>query len=40
MEKMEGSMKILASGIHKNHENVKIGRAGQLVEEGIPPYCS
>jgi organic radical activating enzyme len=40
MGKMEGSMKILASGISKNHENIKSGRAGEQVEEGIPPYCS
>ena len=40
MGKMEGSMKILASGIHKNHENINTGKAGLLVEEGIPPYCS
>ncbi len=40
MEKMEASMKVLASGIHKNHENLKTGNAGKLVEEGIPPYCN
>ena len=40
MEKMEGSMKILASGIRKNHENIKSGKAGEQVEEGIPPYCN
>ena len=39
MEKMEGSMKMLASGVQRNHENLKSGKAGQLVEEGIPPYC-
>ncbi|MBC8286981.1 MAG: hypothetical protein H8E42_05840 [Nitrospinae bacterium] len=39
MAKMEGSMKVLASGIQKNHENLKTGKAGHLVEEGIPPYC-
>ncbi|MBT7937526.1 MAG: hypothetical protein HN722_15140, partial [Nitrospina sp.] len=39
MEKMEGSMKVLAEGIRKNHENLKTGNAGKLVEEGIPPYC-
>ena len=39
METMEASMKLLASGIHHNHENIKTGKAGQLVEEGIPPYC-
>jgi hypothetical protein len=40
MAKMEGSMKILASGIRKNHENIKSGKAGEQVEEGIPPYCN
>ncbi|MCS5621613.1 MAG: hypothetical protein NZ656_06670 [Nitrospinaceae bacterium] len=40
MEIMEGSMKVLASGIRKNHENVKTGKAGERVQEGIPPYCS
>ena len=39
MAKMETSMKVLASGVQKNHENLKTGKAGQLVEEGIPPYC-
>jgi hypothetical protein len=40
MAKMEGSMKILASGVRKNHENIKSGKAGLQVEEGIPPYCN
>jgi hypothetical protein len=40
MAKMEGSMKTLASGIRKNHENIKSGKAGEQVEEGIPPYCN
>jgi organic radical activating enzyme len=39
MGKMEKSMKVLASGIRKNHENLKAEKAGYLVEEGIPPYC-
>ena len=39
MDKMETSMKTLASGITKNHENLKAGKAGIHVEEGIPPYC-
>ncbi len=39
METMETSMKVLASGISKNHENIKTGKAGTQVEEGIPPYC-
>ena len=33
-------MKVLASGIRKNHENLKVGKSGHLVEEGIPPYCN
>ena len=40
MGKMESSMKILASGISKNHENITTGKAGEQVEEGIPPYCN
>jgi len=39
MDKMEASMKILASGVSKNHENLKTGKAGIHVKEGIPPYC-
>ncbi len=39
MEKMQVSMKVLASGIRKNQENQTTGKAGHLVEEGIPPYC-
>ena len=39
MKKMEESMRVLASGIRKNQENLKSGKAGHLVEEGIPPYC-
>ena len=39
MDKMETSMKILASGVRKNHENLTTGKAGIHVEEGIPPYC-
>ena len=39
MGTMEASMKVLASGIRKNHENIKTGKAGEQVEEGIPPYC-
>ncbi len=40
VEKMEASMKTLAAGIQKNHANIKAGKAGRLVEEGIPPYCN
>ena len=39
METMDTSMKLLASGVSKNHENIKTGKAGTQVEEGIPPYC-
>ena len=39
IKKMEESMRVLASGIRKNQENLKSGKAGHLVEEGIPPYC-
>ena len=39
METMEASMKLLVSGVSKNHENIKTGKAGIHVEEGIPPYC-
>ena len=37
METMDTSMKLLASGVSKNHENIKTGKAGTQVEEGIPP---
>ena len=39
METMDTSMKLLASGVSKNHKNIKAGKAGTQVEEGIPPYC-
>ncbi|MEK9628771.1 MAG: hypothetical protein VW455_07090 [Nitrospinota bacterium] len=39
METMESSMKKLASGVRKNYENIKAGKSGLHVEEGIPPYC-
>tara|TARA_Y100001936_G_C16040599_1_gene651331 strand:- start:71 stop:1003 length:933 start_codon:yes stop_codon:yes gene_type:complete len=39
MDKMEISMKILASGVRKNHVNLTAGKAGIHTEEGIPPYC-
>tara|TARA_B100000686_G_scaffold42559_1_gene44439 strand:- start:418 stop:1350 length:933 start_codon:yes stop_codon:yes gene_type:complete len=39
MKTMEASMKRLASGVSKNHENIKTGKIGIHVEEGIPPYC-
>jgi organic radical activating enzyme len=40
MDKMEVSMKVLASGISKNYDNIRSGKAGEQVEEGIPPYCN
>ena len=39
METMDTSMELLASGVSKNHKNIKAGKAGTQVEEGIPPYC-
>jgi hypothetical protein len=40
MDKMEVSMKVLASGISKNYDNIRSGKVGEQVEEGIPPYCN
>ena len=37
--KFEESSKIMFAGISKNQENLKSGRSGKWVEEGIPPYC-
>lgn len=39
LAKFEASSKKMAAGIAKNLENIKNGRAGTWVEEGIPPYC-
>lgn len=39
MAKFEESRKKMAAGISKNQANLKSGRAGKWVEEGIPPYC-
>ncbi len=40
LQKFEASGKLMARGILKNRENIKGGRVGQWVEEGIPPYCN
>ncbi len=40
LKKFEASSKIMARGILKNRENIKSGRTGEWVEEGIPPYCN
>lgn len=40
LEKFEASSKIMAAGIVKNRENIQNAKAGDWVEEGIPPYCS
>ncbi|NIQ03663.1 MAG: hypothetical protein GWM98_27700, partial [Nitrospinaceae bacterium] len=39
LEQFERSSRKMASGILKNQENLKNARAGEWVEEGIPPYC-
>ncbi|MBT3922180.1 MAG: radical SAM protein [Nitrospina sp.] len=39
MQKVEVSRKKMVSGIQKNHQNINNGKAGEWVEEGIPPYC-
>lgn len=36
----EMSGKIMAEGIRKNRENIASAKAGEWVEEGIPPYCN
>ena len=40
MAQMAESRKKMAAGIVKNRENIQNSRAGQWVEEGIPPYCN
>ncbi len=40
LEKFAVSGKIMAAGIMKNRVNMQNSRAGEWVEEGIPPYCS
>ena len=40
VEKFEASSKIMAAGIAKNRDNILNAKAGEWVEEGIPPYCN
>jgi len=37
--KFEASRRKIEAGIHKNRENLKGEKAGEWMEEGIPPYC-
>lgn len=37
--KFEASRRKIEAGIHKNKANLKSEKAGEWVEEGIPPYC-
>ncbi|MEO2044718.1 MAG: radical SAM protein [Nitrospinaceae bacterium] len=39
MRQIEVSRKKMVSGTFKNHQNINNGKAGEWVEEGIPPYC-
>ncbi|MBT5550647.1 MAG: radical SAM protein [Nitrospina sp.] len=39
MQQVEQSRKKMVSGTLKNHQNINQGKAGEWVEEGIPPYC-
>jgi len=39
LQKFGESQKLMASGVSKNIENMKTGKAGEWVEEGIPPFC-
>ena len=39
LQKFEASQKLMASGALKNKANIKNNKAGEWVEEGIPPYC-
>jgi len=39
LQKFEESQKLMASGALKNKANIKNNKAGEWVEEGIPPYC-
>ena len=39
MNQIEISRDKMISGAMKNHQNIKSGKAGEWVEEGIPPYC-
>lgn len=40
MAQFEVSRRKIASGIAKNRHNLENQRAGEWVEEGIPPYCT
>jgi organic radical activating enzyme len=39
MAKFQRSSKVMMTGISKNLANIKNGKPGEWVEEGIPPYC-
>ena len=39
LEKFEASRKLMASGSLKNQQNIGNNKAGEWVDEGIPPYC-
>lgn len=40
LQKFGESRKLMASGALKNKQNINDNRAGEWVEEGIPPYCA
>ena len=40
MEQFEASRRKIEAGIVKNRYNLENHRAGEWVEEGIPPYCT
>jgi hypothetical protein len=39
LAKFEASRKLMASGSLKNQQNIGNNKAGEWVDEGIPPYC-
>jgi organic radical activating enzyme len=39
MAKFEKSSEVMMQGVSKNLANLKSGKPGKWVEEGIPPYC-
>jgi len=39
LQKFGVSQKLMASGALKNLKNIESGKAGEWVEEGIPPFC-
>jgi hypothetical protein len=39
LQKFDESQKLMTSGALKNIENMQNGRAGEWVDEGIPPFC-